>query len=170
MSDNKSNTYLTEEEIDLVITAAIASTDASKCGSFEDWQRAVVKRATSIQRARFFNENSFIKQVLKSTKIVAKILKVEFEESSQRYVVTFKAQNSNDDKPETIRTPRMDNEDGKAMTSLIERMKEIAGSNSQVLIYKSNEMPSEDQIQAARKEGKQVPTSGYRKLSWVEFL
>lgn len=167
MSDKK---YYTEEEINLAITAAIASTDVSKCNSIDEWQHNVIKRAASIQRARFFNEDSLIRKVLGATKIVAKVNAISFEESSQRYLITFTAENNQEPVQETIRSPRMDSYEGKNMEKEIERLKTIAGTDALVCLYKSNTMPTEAQIAEARKQGKMVPSNGYRNIVWVEFL
>lgn len=167
MSDNKN---YTQEELQLIATAAIASTEIRQDMTEEQWQRAVIRRATTIQRLRFLQEGSIMMNVLDSVRIRATIHSVEFEESSQRYVITYHASNSDDaDSVESVRTPRMDTYVGKMLASDIEKVKKCAGTDKQVIIFKHNEIPTEEQAAEARKAGKNIPAAGYRQAVWFDF-
>lgn len=167
MSDNK---LYTTEQLQLIATAAIASTDIRPDMTEEQWQRAVVRRATTIQRLRFLQEGSVMMNVLDSVRIRANVISVEFEESSKRYVITYHASNADNGQTETIRTPRSDTYEGKLLAQDIEKLKSYAGSNKQVVIFKHNEMPTEEQAAEARKQGKTIPAAGYRQAVWFDFL
>lgn len=166
MSDDK----FSKEELQLIATAAIASTTVSPDTTEEQWQRAVIRRAATIQRMRFLQESNVLMNVLDSVRIRAKINDVTYEESSKRYVVTYTPQFGDNPQKETIRTPRMDNHDGELLKQDIERLKGCVGTNNQVIIFKHNDMPTDEQMAEARKQGKNIPAAGYRQAVWFEFL
>ena len=172
MSDNS---MYTPEQRQQIVTAAIASTDVKPDMSPEDWQRAVIRRATTIQKMRFYNDDSILMQVLDSVRIRARIISVEYEESSTRYLIKFKAiprDNNEDFEPqeETIRTQRTDGYGGRIIEQDIARLQKIAGTDAQVIIFKHNDMPTEEKQRKARQEGKMIPQQGYRQAIWFEFI
>lgn len=167
MSDNK---MYTQDELQLIATAAIASVVPTPDMTEEQWQKAIIRRASTIQRMRFLQEGSILMNVLDSIRIRATVISVEYEESSTRYVITYHAANGEEGSTESIRTPRTDGYYGKMLAPDIERLKGCAGSNNQVVIFKHNEVPTEEQAAEARKQGKTIPAAGYRQAVWFEFL
>lgn len=167
MSDNK---LYTQEELQLIATAAIASVSTTPDMTEDQWQKAVIRRATTIQRMRFLQEGSLLMNVLDSVRIRATVTSVEYEESSTRFVITYHATNSDDGATETIRTPRTDGYYGKMLAQDIEKLKKVAGTDRQVIIFKHNEILTDEQAAEARKAGKTIPVAGYRQAVWFEFL
>lgn len=100
-------------------------------------------------------DNSLAVLVQKSARLVGTIKDIKFEESSQRYLVTFRANNSDED--EIVRSERVDSQRG-------ETVKELWGRNNlgghRVVLYKHNERVGED-----KKREK-----GYRVAPWVTDL
>lgn len=169
MSDNTNNNYYSQEQLQLIATAAIASVAPTSDMTEDAWVRSVIRRAATIQRLRFLQEGSVIMNVLGSVKIKATIVSVEYEESSTRYVITYRP-TKNPEATETIRTPRTDNYAGELILPDIEKVKGCAGTDRVVVIFKFNEMPSEKQVAAARAAGHVVPTQGYRQAVWFDFI
>lgn len=167
MSD-KPTAQTTPTQLELIAAAAIASVRPTADMTEKEWQRKVIRRASTIQRMRFLQEDSVMMNVLNSVKIKAKIEKVEFEESSSRYVITYRPSNK-PDKTETIRTPITDSYAGSLILPDIEKVKKCAGTDQDVIIFKFNDMPSEERAAAARAAGQMVPTSGYRQAVWFDF-
>lgn len=159
-----------KEELQLIATAAIASTEIQPNMTEDQWQRAVIRRATTIQRLRFLQEGNLLMNVMDSVRIKATILSVVYEESSTRYVITYHASNAEAGTTEQIRTPRTDNFYGKIISQDIEKLKTRAGSDKPVIIYKHNEIPTDEQAAEAKKQGKIVPAAGYRQAVWFDFL
>lgn len=170
MSENKP---YTQEELQLIATAAIASTATGDGMTEAQWERAVIRRATTIQRLRMFMPGGPLMSVLESVRLRSRIIAVDYEESTSRYIITYQVLGGDGDEvqaPEKIRTPRTDSPYGKTMLPDIEKLKACAETNRQVIIFKYNEMPTEKQIAEARKTGKPIPTKGYRQAAWFEFL
>lgn len=173
MSDNsnsKNKNLYTPEQLQLIATAAIASVSPTPDMTEEQWQRAVVRRATTISRMRFLQEGSVMMNVLDSVKIKATVVSVMFEESSQRYIVEIIPANSQSSRPESIRTPRMDSYAGRIIAQDIERLKGYAGTDKQIVVFKHNDVPDDEVAAAARAAGQNVPAAGYRQAVWFEFL
>lgn len=170
MSENSKNKpYYSPEQLQLIATAAIASVSPTPDMTEDQWQRAVVRRATTIQRLRFLQEGSVMMNVLSSVKIKATVISVTYEESSQRYVVQYHPV-KNPQQTESIRTPRMDSYAGNIIAQDIERLKGYAGTNKQVVVFKCNEIPDEETAKAARANGQNVPAAGYRQAVWFDFI
>ena len=124
--------------------------------------RAITRRALKIQK--LLSERSFPSKVLEATRIAATIKDIKFEDSSKRYLITFRADNSNDDADETIRSERTDGANGDNVLAMWDP-KRLVGRH--VMIYKYNEMPSED---TKRSGGRNVPSHGYRCAVYVHGL
>lgn len=114
---------------------------------------SLTKEVISI--GRMAADNSLAVLVQKSARLVGTIKDIKFEESSQRYLVTFRANNSDED--EIVRSERVDSQRGKTV-------KELWGRNNlgghRVVLYKHNECVGED-----KKREK-----GYRVAPWVTDL
>lgn len=114
---------------------------------------SLTKEVISI--GRMAADNSLAVLVQKSARLVGTIKDIQFEESSQRYLVTFRANNSDED--EIVRSERVDSQRG-------ETVKELWGRNNlgghRVVLYKHNERVGED-----KKREK-----GYRVAPWVTDL
>jgi hypothetical protein len=165
-----SEKYYSQDQLNLIATAAIASINVTKGMTEDEWARAVIRRATSIQRMRLMNEDGILMGALDSARILAKVISVTYEESSCRYVIEYSADNSNYEGTERIRTPRMDGREGAILEREVEKLKAAAGTDKKVVIYKHNEMPTEEQAEKSRKSGKMVPSNGYRTAVWFDFL
>ncbi len=105
--------------------------------------------------SRMTADNSLAVLVQNSVRLVGTIKNIEFEESSQRYLITFLASNSEED--EIVRSERVDSARGSVV-------KELWGRNNlighRVVLYKHNERVGED-----KKREK-----GYRVAPWVTDL
>ena len=114
---------------------------------------SLTKEVISI--GRMVADNSLAVLVQKSARLVGTIKDIKFEESSQRYLVTFRANNSDED--EIVRSERVDSQRG-------ETVKELWGRNNlgghMVVLYKHNERVGEDK----KRE------TGYRVAPWVTDL
>ena len=90
---------------------------------------SLTKEVISI--GRMAADNSLAVLVQKSARLVGTIKDIKFEESSQRYLVTFRANNSDED--EIVRSERVDSQRG-------ETVKELWGRNNlgghRVVLYK----------------------------------
>lgn len=80
---------------------------------------SLTKEVISI--GRMAADNSLAVLVQKSARLVGTIKDIKFEESSQRYLVTFRANNSDED--EIVRSERVDSQRG-------ETVKELWGRNN----------------------------------------
>lgn len=152
----------------MIAIAALASVDSAGKNE-EEYLCALAKRASYIQCSGLLDEDHFLMNVLSSVHIPAHITSVEFEESSQRYLVNFVAipgKDAEQQDEESIRTPRMDNKNGQIIASQIETLKSIAGTDRRVVIYKHNEKPSE----TSQKKGGRRSPAGYRTAVWFDIL
>lgn len=145
----------------IAIAAAFASLDFGKFDSETGVERAVLKRLSLAED--LLADDSIAMRMMDSIRIVATIKDVRFEESSQRYVVSFVADRG-DGKVETIRTDRTDDWRTGAL------VKRMWGSNlvgQKVVIFKHNEVPTKEQAEKARANGVTVPPQGYRNAVYV---
>lgn len=105
--------------------------------------------------SRMTADNSLAVLVQKSVRLVGTIKDIQFEESSQRYLVTFRASNAEED--EIVRSERVDSARG-------DSVKELWGRNNlighRVVLYKHNERVGEDKMSE----------KGYRVAPWVTDL
>ena len=146
-----------------IVMAAIKSIDWAEYQKNEAaLDRAITRRALKIQK--LLSERSFPSKVLEATRIAATIKDIKFEDSSKRYLITFRADNSTEDVDETIRSERTDGANGENVLAMWEP-KRLVGRH--VMIYKYNEMPSED---TKRSGGRNVPSHGYRCAVYVQGL
>lgn len=135
-------TIRSQDENRQVILAAINSLDYSAISTQRDFVLAVTKRSTSI--ASLLEEDSLPMQVLSAVKLRAIVKDVRFEESSNRYIITFLANNGKND--EQIRSPRMDSYYGKILKDTL--TPELVGKT--VIIYKINEERTDKPGQTVR--------------------
>lgn len=140
----------------LAAIAAFASLDFTKFKTEADIERALVKRTLTARK--MLHEKGLVMRVLDSTPIKATIKSIELEESSQRYVVTFLADNAQDG-DETIRTDRIDGYNGE----FVKATWHAGLIGKKVTIYKRLEK-NENQKQ---QTGKRVPPNGYRIAIYV---
>ena len=127
------------EKAQIIITA-INSIDASSIKTEEAFEKAVAKRALTINK--LLSDDSLASRILDAVKIYATVTKIEFEQSSQRYKVYFIADNSEDQTEEMIRTDRVDG-------GLIMSDKYLNGlKDRRVCIYKINEKSDNKRIGA----------------------
>lgn len=127
-----------------------------------DWSNPEVRSRSEeaavtqyLRLEKVLGKRSLLWQVAWSVRIPAVIEKIVFEESSQRYLVTFTAIHQPEDgevKSEVARTPRCDTSRGKMYARLLGRL----SPGDRVLVYKSHE---------SGKDGRK-----YRLLTWVEPL
>lgn len=149
-----------------IILAAFNSIDASKCANEEELTRQVTRRAVTI--SKMLTDNSLENRALSAVRLYAEVHAVDFEESSQRYVIKFKAVRGDDNDFETIRTPRMDSFDGRIIRPMIDKLinsvknAENADRKARAVLYKYNEPAPEG------AKGKNVPSHGYRNVCWLE--
>ncbi len=105
--------------------------------------------------SRMTADNSLAVLVQNSVRLVGTIKNIEFEESSQRYLITFLATNAEED--EIVRSERVDSARGSVVKELWGRSNLIG---HRVVLYKHNERVGED-----KKREK-----GYRVAPWVTDL
>lgn len=105
--------------------------------------------------SRMTAENSLAVLVQKSVRLIGTIKDIKFEESSQRYLITFLASNAEED--EIVRSERVDSARGSVVRELWGRNNLIG---HRVVLYKHNERVGED-----KKREK-----GYRVAPWVTDL
>lgn len=115
-----------------VILTAINTLDFSKYKTQEQVDKALYKRISTIEN--YLREDSIANRILDSVKIPATIISIELEQSSKRFVITYKADKSNEE-TETIRSDRTDTFNGDEVKKLWK--KELVGKR--VLIYKTTE-------------------------------
>lgn len=122
---------LTNEEKRELILDAIKTLDFSKFGSFNEMEAEVCTRVRTLQS--LLGEKSLPMRMLSGIPIYAEVVSCTKEESTSRYVLTFKASNADEGaEPEHIRSDRTDGRGGKgvdAMWSAIE-------PGQRVLLYK----------------------------------
>lgn len=145
----------------IAIAAAFASMDFGKFDSEASAERAILKRLSLAEN--LLADDSIAMRMMDSVRIVATVKDIKFEESSQRYVVTFVA-DKGDGKVETIRTDRTDDW---RTGALVKRMWNPQLVGQKVVIFKHNEIPTKEQAEKARANGAAVPPQGYRNAVYV---
>lgn len=103
---------------------------------------------------RVFSDSSLPSIVMDSKRIVAVVKRIDFEQTSKRFVVTFCATGSNEE--ETIRSERTDGRRGEIARSLWARQDLIG---HRVVLYRHNEPSSDPKM-----------SSGFRVAPWVTDL
>lgn len=102
------NSKLTPDDL---ILRAIDKADLSKFRTKSEKETAVVESMLFI--TRMLEENSLPNRVLNAVPLTGTVKKLEFEETSKRYIVTFEAeQGTGDKKDEIVRTDRIDGPTG----------------------------------------------------------
>lgn len=147
----------------LTALAAFASLDFNEIGKDQSkLTRAMVYRMRTAERMT--DERSLPVLIAGAIRLKATIQSIEFEESSQRFVITFVSATGNDQgKVEQIRSMRVD--DYRAGGDFVRSLWDQDKVGKNVIIYKYNELPSESQ----RKNGGNVPPKGYRTAVYVEL-
>lgn len=159
------------EDQDLVDRIAVAAAfvalgDLSQYKTRGHMDKAMMRRVLSL--SRYMRDGSAPLELLSAARIPATIHRLEYEESSRRYKVTFLA-DSELEKPEearrqeTIRTDRTDGQNGELVQAIWDES--LVGQH--VIIFKANEMPSEETAAEIRRHGGVVPTQGYRRAVYV---
>lgn len=115
---------------------------------------SVATMAVKLESA--IDDESTAVQLLRSAVIRARIERVDYEESSRRYLISFVALNDPEGKVETVRSNRTDGARGKAAKAIWGR--DLAGH--EVLLYKTNEAVGRDPKNA----------QGYRVSPWCKDL
>lgn len=161
MADKQANTERAVSN-ERIILAAIESLNLESMSSQEELYRKVAHRSLTI--AKMLSPNSYNMDVLDSVRIFSTVNAIDFEESSNRYVIRFKAMQDGSAE-EIIRTPRMDNIRGKAILPIVQKItnKLAEGGAVRAVIYKHNEMPKD------AAQTKSVP-QGYRTCVWMEIV
>lgn len=148
----------------IAVATAFASIDFTQCRTTADAEAAVLRRLDLA--SRMLSDDSIAMRMCDAARITATIQSIELEESSKRYLVKFVADKSTDGKVETIRTDRTDGRSGDLVRAMWSQ--ELVGKH--VLLYKNNEMPTNDQAAEIRKSGRSVPPQGYRCAVYVKRL
>lgn len=150
----------------ITIATAFASIDFTKFKNTGDAERAVLTRIDLARR--MLDDDGIAMAMLDSTRVYATIKDIAFEESSQRYVVSFVGDNSKNAKVETIRTDRVDGQNGFLVKTLWGDTTKLIGQH--VCMYKKNDIPTADQSAELRKKDIKVPPQGYRRAVYVKVV
>ena len=133
----------------LIVATAIASIDFSRYDSYSDMLLAVCKRTDTV--SDLIRDTSVPIRMTGAVRIAAKIKEVKFEESSQRYTITYTSDKPNADgefAPEHIRSDRTDGRFGDA----VKRLWSGVNPGDHVIIYKVMEEtnnPKKPQVRVA---------------------
>lgn len=139
----------TREENKMLICSALASVRFSDYAKRSELDYALAKRVS--RSISYLNDNSLPMRIANATRIYCEIVDVSFEESSQRYIVSFHAMNAQDEhKVETIRTDRVDGRNAEIVNTYMR-----GGDKSQLIgkhafVYKLKEPSSKGIGQAVR--------------------
>lgn len=100
------------EEVKSVITDAVKLIDRRQFRKPGSYDFEVTRRALELRRDTYSQtaDNSIASRTLMAVPIRATVLKIELEENTQRYLITFKADSQEEGKEvvETIRSDRLD--------------------------------------------------------------
>lgn len=121
---------------ELIVAAAISTVDFSKYDTLDAVETAVLRRVSTISK-RFMNPKSTAMRLLDAVPIQCTITDVSYEESSTRYVITFKPDvpfEGADSDTETIRSDRTDGFGGDRVKAM---WHDAAGKRA--TIYKTTE-------------------------------
>lgn len=139
----------TKEENELLVASALASIRFSDYKSLSELDYAMAKRVS--RSIRYLNSNSLPMRVASAIRIYAEIIDVAFEESSQRYIISFHAVGGEETgEIETIRTDRIDRHNADVVQTFM-----CGGDKSQLIgrrafVYKLNEPSSKGMGQTVR--------------------
>ena len=147
------------------VATAFASVDFSQYKNGTDAELAVLRRLSLASRV--LEDDGIAMSMCDAARINCTIQGIELEQSSQRFVVSFVADKSEDGKVETIRTDRVDSYScGNVVKALW--TPDLVGAH--VCLYKHNDVPTPEQIAEARKNGVTIPPQGYRRAVYVRRL
>lgn len=134
-AQTQQNRYeLSPEMKQFIIASAYASLDFSHIEPNQaSLDEHLMRRVNSLRYQ--LRDTSLPMRMLNCVPLYATIIKIEFEESSTRYVITFKTDNEGAE-PETIRSDRTDGRDGEFVKKLWGNPNLIGAP---VIIYKMNE-------------------------------
>lgn len=155
-AQNTQNRYdLSQEMKQFIIASAYASLDFSQIEPNQaSLDEHLMRRINSLRSQ--LRDSSLPMRMLGCVPIYATILNIEFEESSTRYVITFKADREGAE-PETIRSDRTDGRDGDFVKKLWgNKFASLVGAP--VIIYKTNEEMSSKN---PRDKGRTVRVAPY---------
>ena len=121
-----------------VILAALSSINLTDYDTPE--MESLVIAKTISHYFRYLNPISVQQRMLGAVRIYAEIIDFKFEESSQRYLVRFKAlKNNSEDRIEHIRTDRIDGRDGGFVRLMMREGNASKIIGRHAIIYKVNE-------------------------------
>ena len=125
---------LTEAEKREIILTAAKTTDFSKPKSRPELEMEIARRVCTL--LYLISEKSVPHRAIDAVPLWgAEVLDITFEESSKRYLMTFKAAKSNKQEPETIRSDRTDGSNGNEVKKMWSKVKK----GDRVAIYKLTE-------------------------------
>ena len=129
----------TPEENRAIALAALAGISFSNYADRSELDYAVAHRCSRIA-SYVGNPNSIAMRMLDSVRVYAKITGVEFEESSQRYIVSFRAANAEEgSEDEKIRTDRVDASNGEFVKRMVKGGDASKLVGKHAFVYKRNE-------------------------------
>ena len=121
---------------DIMIACALLMTSIQRSTSARGPHQAALLSNLSLARAAF-DDGSAARLMVDATRLVGVVEKCELEESSTRFLITFRAANSANGQSETIRSMRTDSP---GFAYLKEYIPSLIGRRC--LIYKTNEAQS----------------------------
>lgn len=138
-----------KEENEMLIASALASVRFSDYKSQRELDFAIAKKVS--RSIRYFHEHSLPMRIAKAIRIYAEIIDVTFEESSQRYIISFHAIGGEDTgEVETIRTDRIDGHNGNLVQTFMREGDKDKLIGKRAFIYKLNEPSSKGVGQTVR--------------------
>ena len=146
MMTEESKQYVDETTQEMAIAAALAMVAAKRSSQNVDAQESSFEFDVMVNTRyvmKMFHEGSLPRLLLSSFRLIATVKQVEFEESSQRFVIHFQCEGG---EPETVRTLRTDTYYGADIKRMVN---DITGRRC--LIYKTN-------VPVAGKEGERGRT------------
>lgn len=153
-TQNAQNRYdLSQDMKQFIVASAYASLDFSQIEPNQASLDEHLMRRINSLRAQL-RDSSLPMRMLGCVPLYATILGIEFEESSTRYVITFKADREGAE-PETIRSDRTDGRDGDFVKKLWSNPNLVGAP---VIIYKTNEEMSSKN---PRDKGRTVRVAPY---------
>lgn len=125
---------LTEAEKREIILDAVRTVDFGKCKNRAELEMEVARRVGTLMY--LISDKSLPHRELDATPLWgAEVIDITFEESSKRYLMTFKAAKSNKQEPEIVRSDRTDGSNGNIVKEMWSKVKK----GSRVGIYKLTE-------------------------------
>ena len=158
MPEDYANTELNR----MIVIEAFKSLDIGAIKTEDELARQLTKRALTLSKVT--SANSVEMRSLAALRIYGTVNSMEWEESSQRWVVKFTERKEGAEE-EMLRSPRMDTFDGRILKPYLDKLKakvDEGGDKPRARFYKFNEMPAEG------AKGKNVPSKGYRTFCWIE--